>query len=67
MPRKIDLLSSAKVKHAKPGLRHDGGGLYLQVMAGRDGGTINESWLFRFKLNEGKMDGAGPDPRDRSW
>jgi integrase len=50
MARKIDLLSTAKIKHARPGLHHDGGGLYLQVTTGKDG-TNNKSWLFRFKLN----------------
>jgi hypothetical protein len=26
----------------------DGGGLYLQVTAGKDEGQVNKSWLFRF-------------------
>jgi hypothetical protein len=37
----------------KTRLHHDGGGLYLQVTTGKDGGT-NKSWLFRFMLKESK-------------
>jgi hypothetical protein len=44
---KIDRLSAAKVKHAKPGMHLDGGGLYLQVTEGKNG-QINKSWLYRF-------------------
>jgi len=32
----------------KPGLYPDGGGLYLQVTAGKVG-PVAKSWLFRFK------------------
>ena len=28
----------------------DGGGLYLQVTAGKEEGQVNKSWLFRFRL-----------------
>jgi integrase len=49
MARQIERLSSAKVKHAKPGKHPDGGGLYLQVTVGKDGQT-NKSWLYRFEL-----------------
>ena len=28
----------------------DGGGLYLQVTAGKEEGQLNKSWLFRFAL-----------------
>jgi integrase len=48
--RQIERLSSAKVKNAKPGLHPDGGGLYLQVTAGKDG-HLNKSWVFRFSVN----------------
>jgi Arm DNA-binding domain len=50
MARQVERLSSAKVKHAKPGLHPDGGGLYLQVTAGKGNQMLNKSWLFRFKL-----------------
>jgi integrase len=49
MARQIDRLSSAKVKHARPGLHPDGGGLYLQVTVGKDG-NVNKSWVFRYAL-----------------
>jgi hypothetical protein len=44
-----DLLSSAKVKHAKVGMHADGGGLYLQVTKSKDGKQLNKSWLYVFK------------------
>jgi integrase len=47
MTRRVERLSSAKVKHAKVGLHPDGGGLYLQVTASKDG-SLNKSWVFRF-------------------
>jgi hypothetical protein len=49
MARRIERLSSAKVRHAKPGMHADGGGLYLQVTQSKDGKQLNKSWLFRFK------------------
>jgi integrase len=48
MAQKIDRLSAAKVKHAKPGKHLDGGGLYLQVTEGKADGQVNKSWLYRF-------------------
>jgi integrase len=48
--RQTERLSSAKVRHAKPGMHADGGGLYLQVTAGKAEGQLNKSWLFRFAL-----------------
>jgi integrase len=48
MARRTERLSSAKVKHAKPGMHADGGGLYLQVTVGKEVGQVNKSWLFRF-------------------
>ncbi|HMA71783.1 MAG TPA: integrase arm-type DNA-binding domain-containing protein [Xanthobacteraceae bacterium] len=38
------------MKHAKVGMHADGGGLYLQVTAGKEKGQLNKSWLFRYKL-----------------
>jgi integrase len=51
MARQTERLSSAKVRHAKAGMHADGGGLYLQVTAGKEEGQLNKSWLFRFALN----------------
>jgi integrase len=48
--RQTERLSSAKVRHAKVGMHADGGGLYLQVTAGKEKGQLNRSWLFRFAL-----------------
>lgn len=50
MARQVERLSSAKAKHAKPGLHPDGGGLYLQVTEGKDksgqpNGQISKSWV----------------------
>jgi integrase len=42
-------LTAAALKRTRPGLYADGGGLYLQVSEGEDGG-LNRSWLFRFKV-----------------
>jgi integrase len=50
MARQTERLSSAKVKHAKEGMHADGGGLYLQVTAGKEENQLNRSWLFRFTL-----------------
>jgi hypothetical protein len=46
--RAIDLLTAAHVQHAKPGMHKDGGGLYLQVTAAKQGG-LNKSWVFRYR------------------
>src|SRR5260370_14495868 len=48
--RQTERLSSAKVRHAKAGMHAGGGGLYLQVTAGKAEGQRNKSWLFRFAL-----------------
>src|SRR5258708_23859639 len=48
--RQTERLSSAKVRHAKVGMHADGGGLYLQVTAGKEEGQLNKCWLFRFAL-----------------
>src|SRR6516225_10140909 len=50
MTRSIHRLSPAAVKHAKPGMHCDGGGLYLQAVLGA-GGVVRKSWLFRFAEN----------------
>jgi integrase len=50
MAKQTERLSSAKVKHAKPGMHADGGGLYLQVTAGKEEGQLNKSWLYRYKI-----------------
>jgi integrase len=54
-------LSAAAVsKIKKPGLHHDGGGLYLQVTIGA-GGTVNRSWLVRYMLDgRPRKMGLGP-------
>jgi hypothetical protein len=49
MARQTERLSSAKVRHAKPGRYLDGGGLYLQVTLSKDGKQLNKSWMFQFK------------------
>src|SRR5258705_263541 len=43
--RAIHRLSDRQVKNSKPGLRCDGGGLYLQTTQGTNG--LTRSWLFR--------------------
>lgn len=47
----LNRLSFAKVARIKaPGMYADGGGLYLQVTASRDGGAPAKSWIYRYKL-----------------
>src|SRR5262245_46153674 len=61
MPRHLNRLSSARVRHiSKPGLHADGGGLYLQVTMTHDT-HVNRSWVFRYAVHgrERKM-GLGP-------
>jgi integrase len=50
MAREINRLSGADLRRSKPGLYADGGGLYLQITAAKDG-SANRSWLFRFTAN----------------
>ncbi len=60
--RAIHRLSDRQVKNSKPGLRCDGGGLYLQTTQGTDG-QFNRSWLFRFAAGgRERMMGLGPFP-----
>jgi integrase len=44
------LTPMAVSKMRRPGLHHDGGGLYLQVSIGA-GGVVNRSWILRFMLD----------------
>ncbi len=51
MPIKLERqLSPLKVKTAKPGMYADGGCLYLQVAASKDGKRFNRSWIFRYRI-----------------
>jgi integrase len=51
MPIKLErALSPLKVKNAKPGMYADGGNLYLQVTASKDGKRFNRSWIFRYRV-----------------
>src|SRR6266850_244033 len=51
MPIKLERqLSALKVKSAKPGMPADGGCLYLQVAASKDGKRFNRSWIFRYRV-----------------
>lgn len=50
--RAIEKLTAVKVDKAKqPGMLADGGGLYLQITAAKDG-AVNRSWLFRYWVPE---------------
>jgi integrase len=66
--RNLARLTSNKVKNAKPGpdgktvLLCDGGGLWLQVSAGKDG-QINKSWLFRYAAAGTKISRTGREYR----
>jgi integrase len=51
MPIKLERqLSPLKVKNTKPGMFADGGNLYLQVTASKDGKRFNRSWIFRYRV-----------------
>jgi integrase len=60
---RLNRLTALKIEKAKvPGLLCDGGGLYLQITKGADGGS-NKSWLFRYsagKQGRTRMLGLGP-------
>jgi len=63
MARYTERLSSAKVRHAKPGLHSDGGNLWLQVTESKDGKQLNKSWLLIFKspvTGKQRQMGLGP-------
>jgi integrase len=49
MARGIGRLSGADLRRSKPGLRCDGGGLWLQITDAKGGGT-SRSWIFRYTL-----------------
>ena len=51
MARRINRLSPAGVRNAKPGMKADGGGLWLQVSEGK-GGTLRRSWIFRYAVGD---------------
>jgi integrase len=50
MAKTIKRLTPAGVKAAGVGLHADGGGLYLQVVLGKDQ-TLKKSWFYRYALN----------------
>jgi integrase len=55
----IHRLTGADLKRKAPGVYADGGGLYLQVTAGKD--QINRSWCFRYTTNGRTREmGLGP-------
>ncbi len=60
MAQLLDRLSALKAtKLTKPGMYLDGGGLYLQVTAGKT--MVAKSWVFRFKFKGRQRDmGLGP-------
>ncbi len=47
--RSLNRLSSLAVKNAPPGMHCDGGGLYLQVTAGKNA-VVHRSWLYRYAM-----------------
>jgi integrase len=49
MGKGIGRLSGADLRRTTPGLRCDGGGLWLQITDAKDGGT-SRSWIFRYTL-----------------
>src|SRR5215510_13653352 len=52
MARGIGRLTGADVRRSKPGLRCDGGNLWLQTTLSKtDGKTRNRSWVFRYTLD----------------
>jgi hypothetical protein len=38
----------AVAKASEPGMYGDGGGLWLQITASKNGGRPNKSWIFRY-------------------
>jgi integrase len=66
--RMIGRLNVNKVRNAKPGpdgktiLMCDGGGLWLQVSAGKNG-QINKSWIFRYAATGTKISATGREYR----
>jgi integrase len=66
--RTIGRLTASKAKNAKPrpggkaALLCDGGGLWLQVSAGKDG-QVNRSWIFRYAAADTKVSRAGREYR----
>jgi integrase len=66
--RTLSRLSSNKIKNANPShdgktvLLCDGGGLWLQISAGK-GGKINKSWIFRYAAAGNKISRTGREYR----
>ena len=54
MARALNRLSDRRVKTAKPGMRCDGGGLYLHATRGTNG-EVRRSWLFRFATGQVRL------------
>jgi integrase len=61
----IHRLSALDVTRSKPGMHHDGGGLYLQVRAAKDDPQrVTRSWLFRYNNRWMGLGSAGPESVD---
>jgi len=54
MSRGIHRLSNNSLKTTKPGLKGDGGNLFLQTTPLRDGSGVTHSWLFKYE-RDGKV------------
>jgi len=61
MARPLHRLGAAALKRKKLGVFADGGGLYLQITKGKNGG-VNRSWLFRYKVGKGRDRWMGLGP-----
>jgi hypothetical protein len=61
MRRAVHRLKGADLRRKDPGNFADGGGLYLQVTAAKDG-SVNRSWIFRYAVPQGgeRFMGLGP-------
>lgn len=63
MPKKLErALTPRGVVTAKAGMHADGGGLYLQVTSAKDGLSLNRSWIFRYRLPDGRLRDMGLGP-----
>jgi integrase len=59
MAGSLNRLSDRTVKTVDAGMHCDGGGLYLQVTAGKEEGQFSRSWLFRFATGEVRTSRTG--------
>jgi integrase len=50
MARGIGRLTGADLRRKKPGMRCDGGGLWIQITEAKDG-SANRSWVLRYTIN----------------